>query len=122
MSTITTVDDLRGRDVIDSRDIVSLAADLREEGRERELTEEEWSILGLDDEQGGGIPGWPYGEALIAEGYFVEYAKQLAEDIGAIDGNADWPLRYIDWDAAADALKADYVDLEVLGSTYLARG
>jgi hypothetical protein len=121
MSTITTVDDLRGRDVIDSRDIVSLAADLRDEGRERELTEEEWSILGLDDEQGGGIPGWPYGETLIAERYFVEYAKQLADDIGAVNDDQGWPLSFIDWDAAAEALMADYIELEVLGSTYLAR-
>jgi hypothetical protein len=122
MSTITDVDDLRGRDVIDSRDIVELARYLRDEGRERELTEEEWSILGLDDEQGGGIPDWPYGATLIAESYFVQHAKEVAYDMGMISGEEEWPLRYIDWDAAADALKADYVELEVLGSTYLARG
>jgi hypothetical protein len=121
MSTITDVDDLRGRDVIDSRDIVELAADLRDQGKERELTEEEWSILGLDDEQGGGIPDWLYGATLIAESYFVEHAKEVAYDMGMTSGEEEWPLSFIDWNAAAEALKVDYIELEVLGSTYLAQ-
>lgn len=36
-----------------------------------------------------------------------EFAEQLAEDIGAIDRNARWPLSYIDWSRAADELRHD---------------
>jgi hypothetical protein len=109
MSTITDV-------------IAELARFLRVEAENRELTDEEGSILDLDDDRGGGIPDWIYGETLIAESYFVEYAQELARDVGMVTDEHDtWPLRYIDWDAAAEALKADYVELEILGSTYLAR-
>jgi hypothetical protein len=64
---------------------------------------------------------WSHGETLIHEGYFVEYAKQFADDIGAIDRNAKWPLNHIDWDAAADELRGDYCELDFDGETYLAR-
>jgi hypothetical protein len=121
MSTITDVEDLREQDVIDSRDIAELARFLRVEAENRELTDEEESILDLDDDRGGGIPDWIYGETLIAESYFVEYAQELAHGIGAVNDDHGWPLMHINWDAAAEALKADYVELEILGSTYLAR-
>jgi hypothetical protein len=55
-----------------------------------------------------GYCDWTGGEALIHEDYFVQYTEQLAEDIGAIDPLATWPLNRIDWDAAAADLKADY--------------
>lgn len=55
----------------------------------------------------------------IDEDYFVEYAKELAYDVGAIDNDAAWPCTHIDWDAAADELRMDYTEVEYEGSTYL---
>lgn len=58
---------------------------------------------------------------LIAADYFVQYAEELAEDIGAIDRDASWPLNRIDWDAAANDLKADYSEADLDGYTYYIR-
>lgn len=60
----------------------------------------------------------PSNGTLIHEDYFTEYAQQFADDIGAIDRNAGWPLNYIDWDAAADALRQDYTAYEWGDETY----
>ena len=62
-----------------------------------------------------------YEQALIAEDHFPAYAEELASDIGAIDSNASWPLTFIDWDAAADALKVDYSAVTLDGHEYLIR-
>ena len=64
---------------------------------------------------------WHHGTTLIADSYFAEYAEELANDIGAINKDAGWPLSFIDWDAAAEALKADYTSREFDGVTYWAR-
>lgn len=62
------------------------------------------------------------GEALIADHYFEEYAEQLAEDIGAIgSSNLAWPLNYIDWPAAAKALRQDYTEVTWDGSDWWVR-
>jgi RecJ-like exonuclease len=52
---------------------------------------------------------------------FEEYAQQLAEDIGAISSDAQWPLNRIDWEAAADDLKMDYTQFSWDGSDYWVR-
>lgn len=58
---------------------------------------------------------------LISDDDFEEYARDLAESIGAIDPNANWPLSCIDWEKAADELRADYSSVEYDGTTYLHR-
>lgn len=58
---------------------------------------------------------------MILDTYFTEYAEQLADAIGAIDRNAGWPVCHIDWEAAADALKVDYTEVEFGGYTYFWR-
>lgn len=65
---------------------------------------------------------WHHGETLIHDSYFRDYAEQMAIDIGAISGNESWPLSFIDWDAAVEALKQDYISAELDGETYWARG
>lgn len=57
----------------------------------------------------------------IPEDEFEDYAEQLAEDIGAIDREARWPLNRIDWEAAAEDLKVDYTEFDFDGTTYLVR-
>lgn len=61
------------------------------------------------------------GGPFIHENDFEDYARELAEDIGAIDPNAGWPLGCIDWDKAADELKMDYTSVDWEGVTYYYR-
>jgi antirestriction protein len=52
---------------------------------------------------------------------FTAYAQELAEDIGAIDRDAKWPVYCIDWERAARELKMDYASVRVNGTTYYFR-
>lgn len=61
---------------------------------------------------------WKDGATFIHENYFTDYARQTAEDIGAIDRNANWPLHCIDWDQAAQELQMDYSTVDFDGETY----
>ena len=62
-----------------------------------------------------------YGETVISDDYFVAYAEELADEIGAINKDAGWPNSFIDWNAAADALKQDYNSFEFEGRTWWVR-
>lgn len=85
-----------------------------------EEVDEYLDLIELRD-QAQGYGDWDHGETLIHESKFKEYAEQLAEDIGAIDRHAAWPLTHIDWEAAAQDLRADYMEVEFNGDTYLMR-
>jgi antirestriction protein len=76
------------------------------------------AIEELLDEVG---PEAQYGVFLINEGSFEEYAQELADDIGAIPKDAGWPTSYIDWEAAADALRMDYSSVTFDGTDWLYR-
>lgn len=89
--------------------------------REPEDQEELDRLYEFAEEAKGYVPDWEYGETFISDDYFEDYARELAEDIGAIDPNASWPLNHIDWEAAADGLKMDYTSFEYEGMTYWAR-
>lgn len=134
-----------GEDIIDSREVIDQIEELksqREAAIQEPTNEAEWEIepgVGVcsDDwteedeeefqtlrhlaEQGEGYGDWVYGEMLIRDSYFQEYAQELAEDIGAIGQNEQWPLRHIDWEAAADELKQDYMSLDFDGVEYWMR-
>ena len=65
------------------------------------------------------IPEWQYGEALIADGYFEEYAQDLASDLYGNEINDDrWPFDCIDWARAADELKQGYTYIDFDGDTW----
>lgn len=64
---------------------------------------------------------WDEGILFINEYFFEDYARELAEDIGAIDRNAMWPANCINWAQAADALLIDYTSVELDGITYYYR-
>lgn len=100
---------------LDSRDLIEYAAD--ETNRE----EDPDTCAAIDALAGERIEDWEYGAHFIREDCFTEYAQELADDIGAVDDSHGWPLSYIDWDAAADALKMDYTSVEYLGHTYYVR-
>lgn len=123
-------------DIIDSRDVIMAIEQIQEELDEladavsgerpdtdeyADLRDELQSLKAFADQGANNAPDWEYGEGCIRDSYFVEYAQQLADDIGAIDAKADWPLSYIDWDAAAEALKMDYTEIDFDGVTYWVR-
>ena len=68
-----------------------------------------------------GCGDWRYGETLVRDSYFANYAQQLAEDIGAVNANASWPNNCIDWAQAARELKMDYTAVDFDGVTYWLR-
>lgn len=112
-------------DTIDSRDVIARIEELGEMIREGvdDTDDDRAKLAALTAlaDQGENIDDWQYGATLIRESYFVTYAQELAEDIGAIDHNAGWPLRHIDWEAAADELEMDYTSVEFDGVTYWVR-
>lgn len=65
--------------------------------------------------------GESYEPTLIPEDDFEDYARELAEDIGDMPREQSWPASYIDWEAAADALKMDYTTVEYDGTTHYIR-
>lgn len=64
---------------------------------------------------------WEYGETLIRYSYFEDYARQFAEDIGAVSGMESWPQNCIDWEKAARELKYDYTAISFDGVDYYVR-
>ena len=131
-------------DVLDSRDIIARIEELEAERADLESeavdptnavvdeakaalsdwdTEngEELRVLRELAEEASGSPDWQYGEPLIRDSYFKDYAQELAEDCGMIPEGQGWPLRCIDWDQAADELKGDYFSVDFDGVDYWIR-
>jgi hypothetical protein len=92
-----------------------------EENTEQELTEEYKALKSFADEAEGYASDWTYGAALIRDSYFEEYAEQFADDIGAVNKDANWPTNHIDWKAAAEDLQQDYSAVDFDGVTYWVR-
>lgn len=94
-------------------DYVSEREDLDDLAQEREALEslrDEFDTRDFED-----------GITLISEADFENYARELAEDIGAYDPDAGWPNGYIDWERAARDLRIDYTAVEFHGVTYWGR-
>jgi hypothetical protein len=115
--------------VIDSRDLIEAWRDLV--GGD-ELNPDPETVAELDDEDRAfidairelsewGIEDWEHGATLIAEHHFEDYARELAEDIGALPRDYTWPTSCIDWERAARELQMDYTPVEFLGTTYYVR-
>jgi hypothetical protein len=58
---------------------------------------------------------------LIHEDYFETHAQQIAEELGYIKREAQWPYTHIDWEAAARDLQHDYTVIEWDGVTFYTR-
>jgi len=80
------------------------------------LKEEAEDIFELRDE----CNNYSRGESLINEDYWVDYVRQMAEDIDGIDTN-NWPYDHINWDAAAEALRMDYTTITWRGQDFYVR-
>jgi hypothetical protein len=110
-------------DMLDSRDIearIEYLSSMDDDDFDVEDADELAHLLSLRDEaQHSG--DWQYGATLIHDNYFKTYAEQLADDIGAVNSEASWPLTHIDWSAAAEDLKQDYFSVDFDGQTYWIR-
>jgi hypothetical protein len=106
-----------GDDIIDTRDVIEWIDEQDEDDEDTDLAlvADAQRVI---DEVGDAAK---YGAALVRESYFEDYARELAEDVGAISGREEWPLTCIDWERAARELQMDYTAIEVAGFTYFVR-
>lgn len=65
-----------------------------------------------------GPRGRLHGITFIRDDYFIEYAREYAEDTKALPDPVEWPAMHIDWEAAARDLQAEYADVELDGVTW----
>lgn len=111
-----------GAEMFDSRDVIERLDYLTDKADDVGLDEDEKDELHilqeLENESG---TSWDYGMTFINEDYFVQYAKQYAEEIGAASDTNRWPFTCIDWEQAADELKEDYTYYNLNGNTFLSR-
>lgn len=118
-------------DVIDSRDVIARIEELTREDEDQALSEEEKEELCALEAlaaEASDSPDWKYGESLIRDSYFCEYAEQLAEDTAPFSPSSaearlldSWPYRCIDWEQAARELQQDYFTVDFDGVTYWIR-
>jgi hypothetical protein len=117
-------------DVIYSRDVIARIEELCDERASLVLALADWdeengeelkALEALQEEAEGSCPDWRYGVALVRDSYFEDYARDFADDIGAVNKNASWPNDCIDWDRAARLLQMDYTSVEFDGVTYWVR-
>lgn len=109
--------------ILDSRDVIERIAELEALGDDRDETETEelQALKDFAEEADGYATDWIYGDTLVRDSFFTEYAQQLAENVGAIDDNAHWPATCIDWEWAARELQMDYTAIDFDGVTYWVR-
>ena len=117
---MTSID--KYQDIIDSRDVIERIEELEsDENLDDDDRAELATLQALAKEASDYAADWQYGEALIRDSYFVEYAQELAEDIGAINSYFGWPNNCIDWEQAARELRMDYTSVDFDGVTYWIR-
>lgn len=88
-------------------------------GEDYELAQERITAI---EELKQAIPdGFEEGQTLIPEDDFEEYARELAEDTGAISDGYQWPQSCIDWGWAARELAMDYTLVTFEGTDYYVR-
>lgn len=115
-------------DVFDSREVIERIEELHAEIGDNTAPDD--YVLERDElatleafaaEAEGYASDWHYGATFIRDSYFEDYARELADDLGIMPSDDSWPASYIDWEAAADALKMDYTTVEFWHETYWVR-
>jgi len=104
---------------IDTRDLQRRIEELGTLGELNEEEKEELADLTQLKEDVG--DEFKDGVTLIPDYEFEDYARELAEDIGAIGKDCNWPVMYIDWERAARELSMDYSQVTYEGTDYLFR-
>lgn len=120
-----------GDDIVDLRDVAEYGRWMLDDPDEydndamgylRSLAEQfGFSGNGTDEEAIEALEDSSLDPTLIADDYFQDYARELAEEIGAIPSDYSWPASHIDWKAAADALRMDYTNYTYGGVQYWGR-
>lgn len=119
-----TTDLTNTADLIDLRDVIERIEGFDPDLDDDQAVVDEYNELTalLNDLKGyGGDEQWRgdwYPITLIRDSYFTDYARQLAEDIGAIDPDASWPNNCIDWEQASRELRMDYSAVDYAGTMY----
>ena len=115
-------------DIIDSRDIIErieeLEAMVEDDSIDDDEKEELEVLQALAAEGQDYASDWKYGETLIRDSHFQDYAEEFFNDTAdssTIDAMNQWPLRHIDWEAAAEELKQDYTTIDFDGVDYWIR-
>lgn len=107
-------------DVIDSRDVIEA---IRLLDAEDMLIPESVELLhNLRDLDAQGVdcaPDWSWGETVIADHYFAEYAKELVHECYSVPSN--WPFNCIDWQRVAEELRSDYTAVTFGGKVFWVR-
>lgn len=129
-------------DTINSRDIIERIEDLEDILSDDDGNLPTLSDLASDDsrrveleeleelrklaKQAEVSPDWNHGETLIRETYFTDYIMNVVEDCYEMPealNSGNWPWRHLemDWEAAAEEAKSDYLEVDFSGVTYLIR-
>lgn len=115
---------LRGEERIDSRDLIetrdALKRDIKSGALDSDELEDATALIEAIDALEAEWFG-QYGASFIREDTFEDYARELAEDIGAVTGDEHWPHTCINWERAADELAMDYSGTRFLGYEYYVR-
>lgn len=132
-------EEIASLDYFDSRDVVERVTRLNEriENHGDMFTSEEMAHVRLErlvlhallEELENDMPT-SFGEPIstdtnsgvqgFAAHYAEEYAEEYAYETGAVE-RGSWVERYIDWEKAAEDLKEDYTEVEILGHTFYLR-
>jgi len=119
------MNDFAGRDSFDSRDVQDRIDELEAlepdddpdaEAMDPDEAEELTELRTLSDD--AGTSEWCDGITFIRDDTFEDYARELAEDIGAVSDDAAWPCTCIDWEQAARELQSDYSSVSFGGYDY----
>lgn len=122
------------KDVVDTRDIIVRIEELSEFKEDCidsgdtfpiEDSEELAFLLAIQDEADCS-PDYIYGESLISEDYFTDYIQALIEDCYELPEGLNtgrWPFNHMqmDYEAAAEEAKQDYIEFSVDGYSFLIR-
>jgi len=110
-------------DIIDSRDVVGYLGHLKDELED--MTGDSLDHLQLDIDKLQEFVNtcekyssdWEYGVSIIPEAKWVDYVKDMLIDIGYIPKDIPGFIE-IDWEATAENIKVDYVDVEYDGEKF----
>lgn len=80
----------------------------------------EYKDLKALESQGEDYGDWTDGATLIHEDHFVDYCKEMVSDVGDLPKDLPEYL-VIDWEATAENLRADYMEIEFGGENYWMR-
>jgi antirestriction protein len=111
-------------DMIDTRDVIAALDELNDLAESDALDDEETELRielqSFADELESYADDYEHGATCIRDRYFVTYAQELADAVGAV-ADANWPNSHIDWTAAAEELQSDYSSVEFATETYWVR-